>query len=129
MSRYWCGMALPWKGTLASLVESKDDKEVITSSIIWIIMTRIGERVMRPEFGSDVSQLVFELNNDMTLSRFEQSIKSALDKFDDRVEVVGIKCVQKDEVMECTVTWKMRKFGTFDTNQTVFQFSPERFML
>jgi len=111
------------------LVESKDDKEVITSSIIWIIMTRIGERVMRPEFGSDVSQLVFELNNDMTLSRFEQSIKSALDKFDDRVEVVGIKCVQKDEVMECTVTWKMRKFGTFDTNQTVFQFSPERFML
>jgi len=122
-------MALPWKGTLASLVESKDDKEVITSSIIWIIMTRIGERVMRPEFGSDVSQLVFELNNDMTLSRFEQSIKSALDKFDDRVEVVGIKCVQKDEVMECTVTWKMRKFGTFDTNQTVFQFSPERFML
>ena len=44
MSRFWCGMALDWGPTIPSVIEPKDDKDVLRSSVIWIVLTRLGER-------------------------------------------------------------------------------------
>lgn len=120
MSTFWKGMALPWKGTLASLVEAKDDSDILSSSVLWILLTHKGERVMLPEFGSDVPELVFEPNNDITVAAFDTAIRTSLERWDDRVELVDTTYVKKQNEMWCRLRWRAKKYGTLDVKTIEF---------
>lgn len=127
MSRYFCGAALPWKGTLESLVESKDDKYVIASSILWIILTSLGERPMRPTFGCRVQEMVFEQQGTAAISTIKNYISEALRKWDDRIELVSIDVTRNQNDMVCTIKWKIKKYGSLDIQETEFTLNSERF--
>jgi len=126
MSRYFCGMSLPWKGDLKSLLESKDDKYVIASSILWIVMTSFGERYMRPDFGCRVRELVFEQQGTGTIATIKSSISEALRKWDDRIELISIDVTSNQNEMTCIIKWKLKKLGSIDVNETSFTLNSER---
>jgi uncharacterized protein len=59
---------------------------------IWIILgTAKGERVMRPEFGCGIYDLVFEVNSASTAGRVAQSVRDALREFEPRIEVLDVQ--------------------------------------
>jgi phage baseplate assembly protein W len=60
------------------------------SSIINILGTQPGERVMEPEFGSDLPKLIFEPNDDLLMQAIIRETAEALAKWDPFLEVVGI---------------------------------------
>ncbi|MCA9595094.1 MAG: GPW/gp25 family protein [Myxococcales bacterium] len=67
-----------------SLIEGEDN---VAQSIVMILSTALGERVMRYELGSELPQLIFEPVNSRTLMRIEESVRSALRDFEKRIIV------------------------------------------
>jgi hypothetical protein len=72
-------------------VSYSEDEDKIRESIFIILGTAHGERVMRPEFGSRLSELVFASVNSSTLSLVTHYVTSALVQWEPRVDVVEVK--------------------------------------
>lgn len=61
---------------------------------IWIILsTAKGERVMRPEFGCGIHDLVFEVINTTTLTEIEDNVREALALFESRIDVKRVQAL------------------------------------
>jgi uncharacterized protein len=58
---------------------------------IWIILsTAKGERVMRPDFGCGIHDLVFEVINTTTMTEIQTRVQEALALFESRIDVVQV---------------------------------------
>jgi uncharacterized protein len=65
-------------------------EENIKESIMIILGTRKGERVMRPDFGCGIHDLVFETTSSVSLGHIELSISEALTKYEPRIELINL---------------------------------------
>jgi uncharacterized protein len=59
----------------------------VQQSLLIILGTARGERVMNPDFGSRLHELVFEPNNSSTKGRIVQYVNEAIVKWEPRVEI------------------------------------------
>jgi uncharacterized protein len=66
------------------------DRE-IAEAIRLILGTSYGERPMRPEFGCGVHDFVFDTIDAGTVARMETEIRSALDRWEPRIEVQSLE--------------------------------------
>lgn len=73
------------------LVKSSENDALIQQSILLILSTRPGERVMRPNYGCGIHEMVFAANNGITATRLEFLVQDALDEFEPRIEVLQVK--------------------------------------
>mgnify|MGYP003335944982 CR=1 FL=1 len=73
-------IALPFSFDSSGLVNhTNDEKKIWQDRVAMVIMTNLGERVMRPNFGSEVPQVAFEsIGAAQTL--ITQSVESAFAK-------------------------------------------------
>ena len=62
----------------------------IRESIMIILGTAKGERVMRPDFGCGINELVFAPNNTSTATLITFYIKEALLKYEPRIELLNV---------------------------------------
>ena len=95
---------------------------------IWIILsTAKGERVMRPDFGCDIYDLVFEVNSATTAGRVAQAVKQALLLYEPRIDVLDVQ-VQAEgtsgEVMLISIDYEVR--ATNNVFNLVYPFYLER---
>jgi len=82
------GWAYPVKLDPATGMVAVDEYEVdIRHSILIILGTRRGERVMRPDFGCGIHDLVFETIDTAMLTRVQIAVKESLIKYEARIEV------------------------------------------
>jgi phage baseplate assembly protein W len=86
-------LTLDTNGTLA--VSEYNDN--IRESILLIISTKKGERLMNPDFGCGIHDYVFEIVNITTISMIKASIKDALRIYEPRILIVDIS-VNTDEI-------------------------------
>jgi phage baseplate assembly protein W len=71
---------------------SEYDQDIRES--IWIILsTAKGERVMRPDFGCGIHDLVFEVINTGSLAEIEDMVRQALGLFEPRIDVIQVKAL------------------------------------
>jgi phage baseplate assembly protein W len=77
-------------------ITSSGGEDSIKESIIIILTTGKGERVMRPDFGCRIYELAFALNDTSTASLIQYYIQEALLKWEPRIEVLDIS-VAPDE--------------------------------
>ncbi len=66
-------------------------EQSIYQSILIILGTAKGERVMRPDFGCGIYDLVFEPNSPATAGKVSQVVQEALLFFEPRIDVIDIK--------------------------------------
>jgi phage baseplate assembly protein W len=64
--------------------------EDIEQAIGVILSTVPGERPMRPEFGCDVHDLVFDTIDAAMVGKMDLAIRAALDRWEPRIEVVEL---------------------------------------
>ena len=64
--------------------------ESIRQSIWSILSTAPGERVMRPDFGCAVADLVFSVNDEATAAEVSASVREALAIWEPRIDVVDV---------------------------------------
>jgi len=102
----------PRTGLVAS-VEYEDD---IRQSIFITLETARGERVMRPDFGCGIHELVFEAVDSRTLQRIRSEVEDALLRFEARIEVLGVT-IDEDATSEGVLMIEL-EYRVRRTNQT-----------
>lgn len=73
-------------GTPAMVAHEED----IRQSILIILGTEPGERVMRPDFGAGLRAFVFEPVNPGTMTRLGNRVRDALVDFEARIDVLDV---------------------------------------
>jgi Bacteriophage baseplate protein W len=71
-------------------IDTVSDDEAIRQSLLLLISTRPGERVMRPEYGCDLYRLVFSPNDDTTAGLAIHFVRQAVERWEPRVEVIRV---------------------------------------
>ena len=84
------GLAFPLGVDHRGAIALARGEEDVEQAIEIIIGTAPGERPMRPEFGCDVHDLVFETVDAAMVGRLETAIREALDRWEPRVTVERI---------------------------------------
>jgi phage baseplate assembly protein W len=65
---------------------------------IWIILgTAIGERLMRPEFGCGIHDLVFEANTAALRGTVQARVREALVQWEPRIDVLNVQVTTDDQ--------------------------------
>ncbi|MDE5965837.1 MAG: GPW/gp25 family protein [Lachnospiraceae bacterium] len=85
--------------------------ENIRQSIYLIIMTKKGERVMRPDFGCDIHRYLFASVDYTLLMRMRQAIKDALVRWEPRITdiEVDVKNQKRDDnALEINISYRVR---------------------
>lgn len=77
------------RGADGSIRLSEYDED-IRESIRIILSTSKGERVMRPDFGCGIHDLVFSAINATAITDIEESVRDALARFEPRIEVRSV---------------------------------------
>jgi phage baseplate assembly protein W len=85
------GIAFPLQVDRRGGIALAHDETDVDQAIQLILGTAPGERPMRPEFGCGVHDFVFDTIDAGTVARMETEIRSALDRWDPRIEVTGIE--------------------------------------
>lgn len=82
-------------------------EQSIKESIMLIIGTAKGERVMRPNFGCKLNELVFAPNNMSTSTLIKNYIEEALLDWEPRITVedIGIKQRADEPTLEITIDY------------------------
>jgi phage baseplate assembly protein W len=72
------------------LVRSVAYEEDIRQSILIVLQTAPGERVMRPNFGCGIHELVFTAVDSTAIQRIRSLVEEALRRCEARIEVLGV---------------------------------------
>ena len=92
---------------------------------IWIILgTAKGERVMRPDFGCGIYDLVFEVNSATIAGRIAQEVMDALLFFEPRIDVLDVQAQPDGEVLMISIDYQVR--ATNNIFNLVYPFYLER---
>ena len=76
----------PLSGDLISL----SNENAIARAVRNIVLTTPGEKFFDPDFGSSVSEILFENVDDITAVSIEDEIKSSLKNYEPRVELINV---------------------------------------
>jgi uncharacterized protein len=85
------GLAFPLQVDRRGGIALARDEQDIDQAIQLILGTAPGERPMRPEFGCGVHDFVFDTIDAGTVGRMEEAIRSALSRWEPRIEVRSVK--------------------------------------
>jgi len=77
----------PRTGLVASVAYEED----IRQSMRVILETSPGERVMRPNFGCGIHDLVFEAMDSTTIQRIRSTVEEALRRCEARIDVLSVE--------------------------------------
>ena len=83
------GVSIPFNagGVFNSTYSTKDQ---IKSNIINLFLTKKGERIENPEFGTDINKLLFENINDDILSNLKEELYDSVSKFIPNITILDI---------------------------------------
>jgi phage baseplate assembly protein W len=81
------------KGMNAITGQPLEGLDHLRQSITDILTTRLGTRLMRPDYGSNVPNLVDAPQNGLTVSRINKATVTALVKWEPRINVNRVKVI------------------------------------
>jgi len=107
------------RGRIALARQERDVEE----AIYMILLTPVGQRVMRPEFGCRIHELIFAPNDATTIGLARYYVEDALGMWEPRIEVLEVR-VQADRENNARLLVQIRYEikATHDERSLVFPF-------
>jgi uncharacterized protein len=120
------GWSFPVKPAASGALTLARFEDSVHESIGIILGTAKGERVMRPDFGCGIYDLVFEVNSASTAGRVAQAVREALLLFEPRIDVRDVQVRPEDngEVLLIAIEYAVR--ATNNVFNLVYPFYLER---
>lgn len=117
------GWAFPPRLNDRDRIATVQDDTDIRQAIYIIIFTVPGERVMRPEFGCQIHDLIFDPANEQTAAVAERYVRDAINRWEPRIDLVSVKVVPGGtEYGELIIHIDYRAKEQHDTRSLVFPF-------
>ena len=110
------GWAFPVRtGPNGEIAEAEYQADV-DEAVRIVLGTALGERVMRPDFGSGLRSLVFEPLTATTRALIQMQVREALVRFEPRIDVLEVKVELRtgpDAAVLVEVDYRVRSTNTF----------------
>lgn len=116
------GFSWPLEVDHTGAIRLTDGLEDLDRSIRVILLTAPGERLMRPEFGCRIWDLVFEPVNANLLGLIAEAVRDALAQWEPRIEVEDVRPVQDDDAALVRIAITYRVKATNDRRNLVYPF-------
>jgi Bacteriophage baseplate protein W len=121
------GIAFPLHVNESGLIAMNALEDHVRQSILLILQTAKGERVMRPDFGARLSDLTFEPVTQATITLAQHYVKEALTRFEPRIVVSQVEItVNPQEPDHLLIGLQYRVRSTDTTFNLVYPFYIER---
>jgi phage baseplate assembly protein W len=75
---------------------NSDEDAAIKADLMHLILTRKGQRLYLPDFGTELLRFIFEPNDDLTLSMVKDEIKTVVKKYLPNLTVTNITVTESD---------------------------------
>jgi phage baseplate assembly protein W len=92
-------------------IDTVADDEAVRQSLLLLISTRPGERVMRPEYGCNLNRLVHAPNDDTTAGLAIHFVRQAVARWEPRVDVVRVDASSDEDDstrLQITLNYRVR---------------------
>jgi phage baseplate assembly protein W len=119
------GWSFPVDGQSGHVVMA-DSEESIRQAIWIILATAPGERMMRPDFGCGIHELVFAVNDIGTRTRVAQEVRQALTLWEPRVDLLNVTVETKGRGEMLLINIQYRVRSTNNLFNMVFPFYLEQ---
>ncbi len=86
----------PFIGGLQNVMSRQEGDQIIKNDILQLLLTIPGERVMRPTFGVNLRNAVFENMTSTLISGLQSEIAEKITRFEPRVDVSSVTIVPND---------------------------------
>ncbi len=107
----------------AGRLNYNDGDANVEQSLRILLLTRLGERVMRPSFGSEAPRLVFAPGSERYMRLLETSIREAVRDWEPRVELDDVRAeADPSDASRITVSIAYRVRATNSRLNLVFPF-------
>jgi phage baseplate assembly protein W len=63
------------------------DNDAIKADLLHLILTRKGQRLYNPDFGTDLMRFIFEPDDDLTLNDIKEEIKNVVKKYMPKLQI------------------------------------------
>jgi len=120
---YAIGISLPIQITNTAFSQTFQTSEQVKSNIKNLLLTKRGERILQPEFGSGLQELLFEPNVDDFEGRIEDTINESLEQWLPYVTAEEIVVDSSDTLRDnnrINVSVKFRIGDNTDLNEVTF---------
>lgn len=114
------GWAFPVAADARGGIRTRSAEDDIKEACRVILGTRLGERVMRPEFGSALENFVFDPNNADLVGRIEFFIRQALELWEPRIDLQEVRAVPQGTRTDLDIRYVVR--ATNREDNLVFPF-------
>jgi phage baseplate assembly protein W len=102
----------PYSFDRSGRTSSTDEDGYVRDLIEQVLFTAPGERVMRPDFGSGVAQLVFALNSVEVAGATQMLVQGALQKWlGELIAVLEVRVESVDSELRVTVRYQRVRDG------------------
>lgn len=116
------GWGFPAAISRAGSVRLVSGPEELDAAIRMILSTMPGERVMRPEFGCAMWDLVFAPLTASTLGLIEQAVREAVERWEPRIVLERVEARADQAIGTVIIEVSYRVRATNDTRNLVFPF-------
>tara|TARA_R110000868_G_scaffold83969_1_gene237018 strand:+ start:72 stop:455 length:384 start_codon:yes stop_codon:yes gene_type:complete len=76
---------------------NSDDRAAIKADLMHLILTRKGQRLYNPNFGTDLLRFIFEPDDNLTLGAIKEEIKTVVKKYLPKLQINSINVDQSTE--------------------------------
>jgi phage baseplate assembly protein W len=105
------GWKFPLQVTPQGGIAQSGYEQRVEESIYLILGTARGERVMLPQFGCGIHDLVFEPNNSLTRSLVVNRVRESLVRYEPRIDVLEVEVEttpEQENLMLIRVSYRIR---------------------
>lgn len=104
--------------TPAGRIDMVEDEDAVHQSILMLLATSPGERVMRPEYGCLLRRVIFSPNDDTTAGLAIHYVRSALERWEPRVDVLRVDALSDPDDpgrLEVLLDYRVRSTQSIQT--------------
>lgn len=116
------GVGFPLRVNVQGGIQLSAAEPNIEESIAIILRTDLGERVYRPNFGSRLSELVFEPMNTQTLLLIRLYVEEALEMWEPRIDLKAVRADPDPIRGRVDIIIEYQPKGSYDTRSLVYPF-------
>jgi phage baseplate assembly protein W len=98
-------------------IDMVEEDVSVRQAIMLLVSTSPGERVMRPAYGCDLHRLVFAPNDDTTAGLAIHYVRTAIERFEPRVEIMSLDAgrdPERPERLDIELEYRVRATRRID---------------
>jgi phage baseplate assembly protein W len=105
-------------------IDRVEGAQSVRQSVLLLLTTRPGERVMRPSYGCDLFRLLFSPNDATTQGLAIHYVRTALLKYEPRIEILRLDAnANREDVSVMDITLEYRVMRTHDVDAITLPFN------